>query len=432
MPLLQGAVSELDGKLDAQFRASIQGPATQLTGHATLRDGVVQVPAIGQRFSDIEAQMEAEPGILRIDPIKARGLSGGFSAQARVLLDGLMPKSARASLQIKEDGELPLTIQGETLGDMWGNLQASYHYDDGTKTNLIDVNLDKVHVILPDVPPRGLQDLSQPEHIRVGYHDRSDDFLPIALQPLEKPSPPSEQKTFVKVDLVSLSLAKGQQAKVDLTGTIQALIGDELDVRGRIEAKRGHMDISGKTFYIERGTVSFTGGDPDNPTISAVARYDSPAGYTVYAEYVGTVSEGKLTMRSEPPLNQDEIVTLLLFGTPDGSLGAGSGGSLNTALSVAGSTAARGLNRAISDVTDLDVSARVDTSTGAPRPELVLQLTPRVAAKVTEALGEPVPGQSPDRTFVTLDLRLGSSWSLSTTVGDRGATAFDMIWRHRY
>jgi hypothetical protein len=33
---------------------------------------------------------------------------------------------------------------------------------------------------------------------------------------------------------------------------------------------------------------------------------------------------------------------------------------------------------------------------------------------------------------VTLDLRLGNSWSLSTTVGDRGATAFDMIWRHRY
>jgi autotransporter translocation and assembly factor TamB len=220
-----------------------------------------------------------------------------------------------------------------------------------------------------------------------------------------------------------------------VTGTARVkeyLSGDELDVRGRIEAKRGHLDISGKTFDIERGTVSFTGGAPDNPTISAVARYDAPAGYAVYAEHTGTVSQGKLTMRSEPPLNQDEIVTLLLFGSPDGSLGAGSGGSLGTALSVAGGTAARGLNRAISNVTDLDVSARVDTSTGAPRPELVLQLTPRVAAKVTEALGEPVPGQSPDRTFVTLDLRLGSSWSLSTTVGDRGATAFDMIWRHRY
>ena len=370
--------------------------------------------------------------MLRIDGIKARASSGGLSGEARVLLDGLAPTSARVSLQVKEKAQLPLTIQGETLGDLWGNLQANYHYDDGAKTNLVDVNLDKVHVILPDAPPHGLQDLSQPEHIRVGYHACSGDFLPIALQPLEEPGPPSEQRTFVKVDLGSLSLVKGRQAKVDLTGMIQALISDELDVRGMIEAKRGHLDISGKTFDIERGTVSFTGGAPDNPTISAVARYDAPTGYAVYAEYTGTVSQGKLAMRSEPPLSQDEIVTLLLFGSPDGSLGAGTGGSLDTALSVAGGTAARGLNRAISDVTDLDVSARVDTSTGAPRPELVLQLTPSVAAKVTEALGEPVPGQSPDRTFVTLDLRLGNSWSLSTTVGDRGATAFDMIWRHRY
>ena len=99
---------------------------------------------------------------------------------------------------------------------------------------------------------------------------------------------------------------------------------------------------------------------------------------------------------------------------------------------MAGSTAAQGLNRAIADVTDLDVSARVDTSTGSPRPELVVQLTPRVAAKVTQALGEPLPGQSPDRTFLTLDLRLASSWSLSTMVGDRGASAFDLIWRRRY
>jgi len=45
---------------------------------------------------------------------------------------------------------------------------------------------------------------------------------------------------------------------------------------------------------------------------------------------------------------------------------------------------------------------------------------------------EPAPGQSPDRTFVTLELRVASAWALSTMVGDRGATAFDVIWRRRY
>ena len=121
-----------------------------------------------------------------------------------------------------------------------------------------------------------------------------------------------------------------------------------------------------------------------------------------------------------------------MFGTPDGSFGAGSSGTLGTAVGVAGTTAAKGLNRALSDITDIDVSARIDTSTGAARPELVLQVSSRVAAKVTQALGEPSPGQSPDRTFLTLDLRLASTWSLSTMIGDRGASAVDLIWRKRY
>jgi hypothetical protein len=83
-------------------------------------------------------------------------------------------------------------------------------------------------------------------------------------------------------------------------------------------------------------------------------------------------------------------------------------------------------------VTDLDVSARIDTSTGAPRPELVVQLSSRVAARVTQALGEPAPGQSPDRTFLTVEFRFSSAWSLSTMVGDKGASAVDVIWRRRY
>jgi translocation and assembly module TamB len=237
----------------------------------------------------------------------------------------------------------------------------------------------------------------------------------------------------VTVDLGELSVEKGDQAEVAVAGKITAKLGGALDVTGKIETKRGKIDISGKTFDIERGTVTFTGGPPDTPIISAVARYDSPAGYTIYAEYTGTATEGKLTLRSEPPLSQDEILTLLMFGTPDGSFGAGgTGNNLATAVSVVGSTAAQGLNRALSKVTDLDVQARVDTSTGAPRPELVLQLTPRIAARVTQALGEPSPGQSPDRTFVTIELRIASSWALSTMVGDRGASALDIIWRRRY
>ena len=92
----------------------------------------------------------------------------------------------------------------------------------------------------------------------------------------------------------------------------------------------------------------------------------------------------------------------------------------------------QGLNRAISNVTSLDVSTRVDTSTGSARPELDVQLTPRLTTRITRALGAPQPGQSPDMTFITLELRLRKSWALSGTVGDHGASTIDLIWRKRY
>ncbi len=433
LPLVDGAVSELDGKLDADLRATMQNGAPQLSGRASLSDGVLHVPTVGQRFDRISAQVAITPESVQIDGVRARGTSGGFEASARATLKGLTPVAANATLTIKEDDKLPVTVEGEAIGDAWGKLEATYQVDEANKTNNVHVDLQNLHIELPATPPGSIQNLDDAENVRVGYWRRDKEFVTIPLQPMEEPGPPSDTRTVVAVELGSVWVEKGQQANVNLGGAIQATVGNELDVRGKIETKRGQLDISGKQFEIERGSVTFTGGEPDDPIISAVARYDSPAGYTVYAEYTGTAVRGKLRLSSEPPLSQDEILTLLLFGTPEGSFGANSGGdSLSTAVGVAGGTAAQGLNRALSDLTDIDVSARVDTSTGSPRPEIVLQVTPRIAAKVTQALGEPSPGQSPDRTFLTIELRLASAWSLSTMIGDRGATALDLIWRRRY
>jgi autotransporter translocation and assembly factor TamB len=153
----------------------------------------------------------------------------------------------------------------------------------------------------------------------------------------------------------------------------------------------------------------------------------------VYADYLGDVKNGRIKLHAEPPLTQDEIASLLLFGSPEGSVGSsGAGGGAALAVSVAGDQAVQGLNQALDAFTSLNVSARVDTTTGTPRPELVFQVSPRVAAKVTRAIGAPAAGESPDRTFLTLELRLKRSWALSALIGDRGASALDLIWRRRY
>jgi hypothetical protein len=114
-------------------------------------------------------------------------------------------------------------------------------------------------------------------------------------------------------------------------------------------------------------------------------------------------------------------------------LGGKSGGGSNaaTAVGAVGGAATQGINKALSNISDLDVSTRIDTSTGAARPELVIQVSAKVAAQITRALGQ-VPGQPPDMTFLTLDFQIRRNWSLSTMIGDRGASGVDLVWRKRY
>ena len=126
--------------------------------------------------------------------------------------------AATATLRIDEDDKLPITLEGEAIGDAWGSLEASYQHDEAAKTNDIRVNLKKLNVELPPTPPHGIQNMDAAEHIRVGLFRRDRAFVPVALQPLEEAGAPSEYKTVVVVELGSMRISKGQQVKVGLGG----------------------------------------------------------------------------------------------------------------------------------------------------------------------------------------------------------------------
>lgn len=432
-PLLTGQINELEGRLDAQIEAQITDDKPRLKGWAAVRRGVVHIPIIGQRFRGIEAKLQLDEGRARLERLTARGITGRLKANGTAKLDGVDLRSAEVHLRIDRRESIPVTLEGSAIGDAWGKVDVVLDRSTPRKTS-IRVDVPQLTLDMPENDPAALQDLDEPEQIRVGTRLADGDFVTLPVQPLEgSASRAPATQTELEVNLGrSVWLRRGRQLEVQLAGRVLLRQGLESTVNGTIELQGGTLDVQGKRFEIERGVVTFI-KDPSNPTITAVARWDSPESYSVYAEYAGTAQEGKLTLRSEPPLTDNEILTLLMFGTPDGTFGSGQGsGNAQAALGVAGGTAAQGLNRVLSNITDLEVSARMDTSTGTARPELVVQLSPRVTARVTRAVGEPSIGQSPDRTTLTLDLRLFKAWSLSTAVGDRGASALDLVWRKRY
>jgi translocation and assembly module TamB len=218
-------------------------------------------------------------------------------------------------------------------------------------------------------------------------------------------------------------------------------IGTTTKISGAIAIPQGYIELQGKRFQVEGSTVTFTGQPVDDPLIHAEAVYQAPdADQTkVIARFVGPVKTGKVTLDSEPKMADSEILSLLMFGSSDGTFGqsapAGEQGNGTTqAASVAGGVVTQGLNKAISGVTGgVEVQTSVDTEqTGNPRPEVEVAISRRVTAKVMYSLGVPPPGDNPDDTLLLIDWRLKGHYSTETTLGDKGTTIVDLAWKYRY
>jgi translocation and assembly module TamB len=435
-PFLATVFGELDGRLNGDLNAHFRGGAPELDGHVDLEDGVAQVAAVGQRFDKIKARISLEPGKAKLEQLSARATSGQVNVTGEARFAGLDLTSAEGHVRMSKSSKVALSVSGTEVGEMYGAVDVSLTPNPTTHVNLLKVDVPNLHVGIADTGSQDLQDLDPAKGVRVGVHQVRGGFVTLPLQPLKDSDPAkNDHPMVVDVHLGSIELERGDMLKAQVGGQLRVVLGEPMTMTGQIDLKGGKLDVSGKQFEVESGTVTFS-GEPGNPTIVATARWDSPdeEKHRVYADFTGSASKGKITLRSEPPLTQDQILGLLLTGSADGSLGGGTGGGSNaaTAVGAVGGSATQGLNKVLSGISNLDVSTRIDTSTGSARPELVIQISPRVAAQITRALGEPAPGQPPDLTFLTFDFRILHSWSLDTLIGDRGESGLDIVWRKRY
>ena len=433
-PLMTSVLGDFDGRLNGDLNAHFRGGAPQLDGHVDLTDGVAQLAAVGQRFDQIKARLSLQPGKAKLEELSARATSGRLKVTGEARFDGLDLTGADAHLRIDKSEKVSLSLAGTELGDTYGAIDIKLRPGQTKGAQALSVAIGELRVRLPDSGSQDLQNLDPAKGVRVGTRRRDGDFVTLPLQPL-KEGDPSKNENPMTVDLNlgdQIWIQQGDSTKIQLGGRLKLVLGDPLTIEGQVSVKSGKLDVSGKQFEIESGVVTFS-GEPGNPTIVATARWDAPDEdrHRVYADASGTTAKLKVTLRSEPPLTRDQILSLLLTGSADGSLAGGGGSNAATAVGAVGGVATQGLNKALSNIANLDVSTRIDTSTGTARPELVFQLSAKVSAKITRSLGQ-TPGQPPDMTFVTLDFLIKRNWSLSTLAGDQGATGLDLVWRKRY
>jgi autotransporter translocation and assembly factor TamB len=131
---------------------------------------------------------------------------------------------------------------------------------------------------------------------------------------------------------------------------------------GTISTVRGTYDFQGRRFQVLRdGTIMFRGESPIDPALN-VAAERVISGIVAHVNVGGTMRSPDLTLSSQPPLDQADILSLIVFNQPVNRLGQGQATNLGErAAALAGGVVtaplANTLGRALNvDVFELDTS----------------------------------------------------------------------------
>ena len=242
-----------------------------------------------------------------------------------------------------------------------------------------------MRVALPQGTTTNAIGLGPMDRVHLGSHRGSTStfvVMSINAGTATPPPPPSSKPwtTQLTTDLKDVEVTRGTDLDVDLDGQVKVVSAAKTDVSGQIHLKEGgKLSVQGKDFVIVSGIVTLVGADPSNPQIVVKAGYTAADGTVVYANFVGPLKTGKVTLSSEPALPQEEIVQLLLFGSADGQQAQNpSADPTVSALSTVGGEVAQPLNHMFNQLGMSAVTVKVDTKDSAtPKPEVEVRDRPR-------------------------------------------------------
>jgi len=428
LPLLSDIFTELDGKvdadLDAELKLSQAGLGGAFSGQVELSDGRLQLAAMGTRLNAVSfkslVSREGENTTILINLLKANVRSDVPNLEARAIrlnLSGLRVESGEAQVHLTHP--VPVLIEGVSQATVTGVAELTLKRQE----NQFDVNINvpKLTAKLPKATSRQVIDVTENPDI-------------VVAQPMSE-----ENLKRVRGRAVPwvLHFRLGPAVSVNrsdlvipLQGNPELRLGATTEVLGTIDlTPGGRVQLLGKAFVIERGSVRFDTGDSANPRLDVTASWRAPDGTTVYVDIRGTFKHGSLSLRSDPPLGDVELQTLLLGGssgqgdTSAESTGIGIGAGLlgdllaDTPLgNFELRTASENTNRA----------GQYSTYTAA------YQLSDQVWFEGSYKRAEdPVSQERGDAFSGTVDWRFRRNWSLRTEVGRLG-TKMDVLWRYRY
>jgi uncharacterized protein involved in outer membrane biogenesis len=392
---LTSAVTKVAGTMQADVHVTGSGRDPHLEGFIEIRDGSFAVPRAGTSYSGLDTRIDLERDIVRIRRFEILDENGEQMAIA-----GQLATHAR------QVGEVDVTLESQNfeaidneLGDVGIGTQMKIT---GTLTRpklegelrvaagrlevdrILQLFYDPYHTnVLPAVvsAERTAQSSAgAAEATREALGQAAQAVRPAAQEPeyFDEFEGPRRRTAFDNVALdVHLRIPDNlvvRGRKLRPGGPTRAALGDmnitfggdltvrknydaPLTIAGTVNTVRGTYQFQGRQFDIARdGTIRFT-GDPADPIVDVTAvRRISDTGVEARVRISGNLSSPELHLSSTPPLEESDVLALIIFNRPINELGTGERASLAaTAGGIAGGFIATPLGESIGRALDLDL-----------------------------------------------------------------------------
>lgn len=425
-------VQRMSGNLDA--RAVVRGTAEKPDPYArlALTDGMVQSPDTG-RIESIAVRASGSTKKIVVEELVARGGGGrgriqGNAVAVRAKGNDWKLNGVIAARRFQIRGE---RFSGVVDGDAKVAGRLEYPRLDA------EVTIASGVIELPEENKKKVQPLGDHPDFVVWTGEPGDgDVRPVSGVE-KRPEPMETLRANLRLRAPRDLWIKGKDVNVELKANLLVKTGDDdPTIEGDVEAIRGKAAVLGKEFVVDHARVNFIGGTYKE------ARLDIRATHTmedvektrVFANVTGSVAEPDLELQSDPPLPENAVASLLVFGhaDPRSKPDAEQPNLAGRAATLVGNYLTDQLRGEVQEVVPIDVLELETGSSGTSaegRLRVGKYIAPGLFLSYAHAFGA---AEDEGANSLRLEYRFHQAWYLISEYSDGSRGNVDLVWTREF
>lgn len=306
---LVSAVQRLEGHVSVDGRLLGSPAAPLISGGATIRDLGVRLPELPRGIEEGAGEISFSSNVISVDRFQAFVLGGFADIRGRVELENFRPSSYQLDVNLS-DATYPLGSESAVTFNAALGVESPTESDPLPR---ISGGVEVLRLRYQDPIRLGLNVGSavgavgrsfEPQRTQVRTYDRDNSFVRLNIEVSER------GRLNIDNNLLDATLHIDEGADVfRVVGTNQ-----DLGVLGTIRIEReSEVTFRGTDFEVSRGFLRFQRRDSIEAGLDFVATAQVRR-WLVTLRATGSTSEPEISLSSDPPLDEADIILLLTVG----------------------------------------------------------------------------------------------------------------------